>query len=107
MNDSIAEIEEQRLEVLERQAALFGPRTEPHILIELAELKHKNRAKSVRKAYVNNLDYDFLMDVMSATLIRFNVDQQKRKNRQLIHDIWMVVITLISFGTLIIVLTRL
>ena len=105
MDNSIGDIEDQRYELLERQAAIFGPKTDPAILIEMAELKHKKRATGTRKAYVNNLDYDFLMDVVSATLVRFNVDQHKRKTRQLLYDIWMGAITIMALVTLVLVLT--
>ena|SRR3982750_213824 len=107
MDDTVEIIETRRLEVLEKQAALYGPQTEPSILIEIAELKHKKRnTNTERKAFVNKLDYDFLMDVVSATLIRFNTDQQKRRARQLLQDAWMIAITVIALVTLILQLMR-
>ena len=114
MDGTIEEIEARRLDALLHQAALYGPQTEPSILIEIAELKHKKRGVSeTRKAYVNNLDYDFLMDVVSATLVRFNQietalsdDQKKRYLRQLLHDIWMITITVIVFLTLLLQLLK-
>jgi hypothetical protein len=102
MDESVAEIESRRLEVLEKQAALYGPQTEPHILIEIAELKHKQRTgpEAQRRAFVSNLDYDFLMNVMSSVLIRFNTDKSERWKRQLRQDIWMIVITVVVVAQL-------
>ena len=105
MND-IGEIEEQRLHELEKQAARFGPQTEPAILIEIQELKHKRRAVTTvtRRDFVSGLDYDFLMNVVAAALLRLGVveaallsDGRKRFIRQLIHDLWMVTITIMVF----------
>lgn len=103
MEDSIEVIENRRLLALQEQAALYGPRTDAAILIEIADLKHKKRTSgsAERRQFVSNLDYTFLMDVVSATLIRFNTDQFSRRRRQLLMDIWMIAITVISLVTLI------
>ncbi len=81
---------------------MFGPQTEPAILIEIQELSHRQLTSTVtpRRQFVNQLDYDFLMNTVAATLLRFNVivetmndDKKKRLPRQLVHDVWMVAIT--------------
>lgn len=102
MDNRVEEIESRRLDRLEEQAALYGPQTDPSILIEIAELKSKRRHSSTaeRRQFVSGLDYQFLMDVVAAALVRLGVveknqaaDDKKRHLRQLIHDIWMVAIT--------------
>ena len=104
MNDTVEGIEAHRLEELEKQAALHGPLTPPHILIEIQELKHKNRASSgmTRRQLVGGLDYDFLMNVVAAALVRLGqVETNQAKDlasrwlRQLIHDAWMLIMTVI------------
>jgi hypothetical protein len=114
MDDTTEQIEIKRLRYLERQAALYGPMTEPAILIEIQDLKHKNRASSgmSRRDLVGGLDYDFLMNVVAAALVRLGaVESSLSKNdrqrwlRQLIHDLWMVTITIIVFVTLLLQLT--
>lgn len=109
MND-IGEIEEQRLHELEKQAARFGPQTDPAILIEIQELKHKRRAvtTATRRDFVSGLDYDFLMNVVAAALLRLGVvetnlnnNDRRRMLRQLIHDFWMIAMSVIVVITLI------
>lgn len=102
MDRTVEEIEDLRLKELQKQAAIFGPQTEPAVLIEIQELSHRQHASSgtTRRQFVNQLDYDFLMNTVAATLLRFNVivetmndDKKKRIPRQLVHDVWMVAIT--------------
>jgi len=109
MDDTTEQIEIKRLRALERQAALYGPQTEPSILIEIQELKHKNRASSglSRREMVGGLDYDFLMNVVAAALVRLGqVEANQAKDlasrwlRQLIHDAWMLIMTVIVVVTL-------
>lgn len=109
MDDTTEQIEIKRLRALERQAALYGPMTEPAILIEIQELKHKNRASSglSRREMVGGLDYDFLMNVVAAALVRLGAvessltrNDRSRYTRQLVHDIWMVTITIMVFLSL-------
>jgi hypothetical protein len=106
MDDTTEQIEIKRLRYLERQAAQYGPRTEPSILIEIQDLKHKNRASSgmSRREMVGGLDYDFLMNVVAAALVRLGQVETSLKNndksrhvRQLVHDLWMVAITTMVF----------
>lgn len=106
MDDTVEEIEDRRLKMLEQQAAIYGPLTEPNILIQIQELKHKNRASSgvTRRQLVGGLDYDFLMNVVAAALVRLGAVESSLKNndrsrqvRQLIHDIWMITITIMVF----------
>jgi hypothetical protein len=106
MDGTTEEIETRRLGMLEQQAALYGPQTDPSILIEIQELKHKGRSNTVttRKHFVGGLDYDFLMNVVAAALVRLgSVEASLKSNdirrqwRQLIHDLWMVIITIMVF----------
>jgi hypothetical protein len=115
MDRTVEEIEDLRLKELQKQAAMFGPNTEPAILIEIQELTHKQRVIKgpTRREFVNQLDYDFLMNTVSATLLRFNTivealndDKKKRYLRQLIHDLWMITITIIVVVTLVLQLYR-
>lgn len=110
MDDEIEAIELRRLHELRKQASLHGPSTEPAILIEIQELQHKYRwlDKTNRKQLISNLDYDFLMNTVAAALMRLsavevnqNKDSQKRHVRQLLHDIWMVLITVLVLVVLI------
>lgn len=98
---NVREIELQRLAALERQAAQFGPHTEPSVLIEIQDLRHKypdNRWNwSIDHA---QLDYDFLMNTVAGTLQRlteherkFAAGEKRRLIRQLVYDIWMSAIT--------------
>lgn len=110
---TVAEIEQQRLEELEKQAALHGPMTEPAILIEIADLR--NKLPTVRPAqrggYVNELDFDLVRSTVASALIRLGIieanqtkDQASRWLRQAIHDAWMVAITIMVLLTLILTL---
>jgi hypothetical protein len=111
METSVAEIEGRRLDRLEQQAALYGPQTEPAILIEIAELR--NRTTKIRPmqrgGYVNELDFDLVRATVAAALIRLGViesnqakDQASRWLRQSIHDAWMIAITIMVFASLLI-----
>lgn len=102
-------IESQRLIKLQEQAALYGPQTDPAILIEIQELCHKRssgKAFRTPSAWLD-LDYDFLMNVVAAALVRLGSVETSLKNndrqrqlRQLIHDFWMVAMTAIVLITL-------
>jgi hypothetical protein len=109
MGSKVEEIEERRLRALEEQAALHGPMTPPAILIEIADLR--NRTPKLRPlqrgGFVNELDFDLVRATVAAALIRLGVietnqakDQASRSTRQLIHDIWMIVITIMVFASL-------
>ena len=109
MDTSVQEIEGRRLEKLEMQAALYGPQTEPSVLIEIAELRNRTTKTRPmqRGGYVNELDFDLVRATVAAALIRLGVieanqtkDQQSRWIRQLVHDIWMVAITVMVFLSL-------
>lgn len=113
MNYKKEEIESRRLDHLEEQAALYGPQTDPSILIEIAELKHKARHTQPdgRRAFVTALDFQFVMDVVAAALVRLGAvetllanNDNKRIIRQVIHDVWMCSITIIIFVILILVI---
>jgi hypothetical protein len=107
MDHTVEEIEDLRLKELRKQAAMFGPQTNPAVLIEIQELNNRQRAIT-RKQYVNQLDYDLLMNVVAAALVRLGAVEQALKNddkkrvlRQLIHDFWMVAMSVIVVITLI------
>jgi hypothetical protein len=110
----VEEIQGRRLDRLEQQAALYGPQTEPSILIEIAELRNKVRPTrgDQRGSFVNSLDFDLVRTSVAAALVRIGIieanqakDQSSRWIRQLIHDFWMVAITVIVVLTLILQLT--
>jgi hypothetical protein len=110
MNYTVEEIETRRLGHLEQQAALSGPQTDPAILIEIAELKHKarNNVTDGRRAFVTTLDFQFVMDVVAAALVRLGSveatlanNDKRRLLRQAIHDGWMLAMTVIVVITLI------
>lgn len=112
MDRSVEEIEDLRLKELEKQAALFGPQTDPAVLIEIQELKNR-QSKITRKQFINQLDYDFLMNVVAAALVRLGAvessltkNDRQRITRQLIHDLWMIVITIICFANLLLLLNQ-
>jgi hypothetical protein len=59
-----------------------------------------------RRQLVNNLDYEFLMDVVAAALVRLGAVEKLLHRRELIRDLWMIVITIIVFLTLIMQLVK-
>lgn len=109
MDRTVEEIEDMRLKELRKTAALMGPLTDPSILIEIQELSNRqNKGRSTdRRQFVNTLDYDFLMNTVAAALLRLNKiedvqarSEQERHWRQLLHDLWMIMITVIVFAVL-------
>jgi len=115
MDRSVEEIEDLRLKELRKQAAIYGPQTDPAILIEIQYLSNRQSVNnpSPRRQFVNQLDYDFLMNVVAAALLRLgevetNLSNNDRRRfiRQLIHDLWMVIITVICFANLLLLLHR-
>lgn len=108
MAESVAQAEQRRLEALQIQAATFGPHTDPAILIEIQELTRRNRGSTFieRRQLVNNLDYDFLMNVVAAALVRLNVLEQGLHKRAFIRDLWMIAISIMVFFILLIVLLK-
>ena len=115
MRESIRDIELRRLQELEKQAAMHGPRTEPSILLEIQDLHHRYPETRVsdRGFYMASLDYDFLMNVVASALMRVTElekqkieDDKDRYKRQVIQDVWKILITIICFMTLLIVLVN-
>lgn len=115
MDRSVEEIEDLRLKELRKQAALFGPQTDPAILIEIAELAGKGwqRTENKRGGYVNSLDFDLVRTTVAAALVRLKAvedilsnSDRKRILRQLIHDIWMIAITVMVFFILLMLLMQ-
>lgn len=105
--DEIATIELRRLAELEKQAARYGPQTDPATLIEIADLRNKHGRSTPNVTIAERrsnqaLDYDFLMNTVAAALQRLTVieglvlgDQAKRPLHQLINMAWMLAITAI------------
>jgi hypothetical protein len=98
--DDVASIELRRLAELEKQAALYGPQTEPAVLIEIQELRHKHGAPArfVRPPGGRDarLDYDFLMNTVAAALqrvaaieIRNTKEDADRPRRQFVLNLWL------------------
>ena len=102
----IAAIETRRLAELEKQAALYGPQTEPAVLIEIADLRNKYGRPSTTVAERRSnaaSDYEFMMNVIAAALQRLTVIEQlvlgerdKRPYHQAINMAWMLTITFLS-----------
>jgi hypothetical protein len=103
MDESIEQIETRRLLALQAQAATFGPHTDPSVLIEIQDLTRRNRGSRFdeRRQLVNNLDYDFLMNVVAAALVRLGAVETALHRRAFIRDLWMLTITVIVFVSLI------
>jgi hypothetical protein len=108
LEDRVPEIESRRLRALREQAATYGPHTDPSVLIEIQDLgrRNKRRMPNDRRQLVNNLDYEFLMDVVAAALVRLGAVEKLLHRRELIRDLWMIVITIIVFLTLIMQLVK-
>jgi hypothetical protein len=108
MEESIQEIETRRLLALQAQAATFGPHTDPAILIEIQDLTRRNRGSTFieRRQLVNNLDYDFLMNVVAAALVRLGTAEDILKQRTTIQNLWMITITILVIFSLLLQLYR-
>lgn len=108
MEESIEEIENRRLTALQIQAATYGPHTDPAILIEIQDLSRKQHKtpRIERRQLINNLDYDFLMNVVAAALVRLGAVETALHKRELIRDLWMITITVIVFLTLLLQLLK-
>lgn len=108
MENRESEINNRRLQLLQEQAAIYGPHTDPAVLIEIQDLgrKRQRRPANDRRQLVNNLDYEFLMDVVAAALVRLGAVERHLHKRELIRDVWMILITLMVFFTMIMVLVR-
>jgi hypothetical protein len=103
----IAAIEERRLAELEKQAALYGPQTDPAVLIEIADLRRKYARQAPNATVADRrsnatLDMEFVMSMIAAALQRITVieslvlnDQAKRPLHQAINMAWMTAITLL------------
>jgi hypothetical protein len=115
MDDDVQAIELRRLTELQKQAALTGPHTPPHVLIEIQDIQNRYphvRPRRADRAY-SVLDYDFLMNTVAAALERITkieqhglAERDSRVNRQLLHDAWMIAITVIALVNLVLLLTR-
>jgi hypothetical protein len=108
MEESIEEIEKRRLLALQAQAAKLGPHTDPAVLIEIQDLTRRNRGSTFveRRQLVNNLDYDFLMNVVAAALVRLRAVEISLHRRALVRDLWMLAISVMVFVTLVLQLLK-
>ena len=117
MTDEIEEIDLRRLTELRKQAALLGPHTDPAILIEIQDLNNKHAhpggSRATRSSTRTTNDYDLLLNIVASGLQRLTMieqqvrrDASKRITRQLIHDIWMIFISVIALVNLILLLSR-
>lgn len=110
----IKTLELRRLRELEKQAARDGPHTAPAVLIEIQDIYNKYPDARRPGGRDNSaLDYDFLMNAVAAALQRITLLEERdddniksRINRQFIHDLWMIIITVTAFATLLLVLTQ-
>jgi hypothetical protein len=104
--DDVAAIELRRLAELEKQAALRGPQTEPAVLVEIQDLRHKYGTSTSRFVRPpggrdRTIDFDFLMNTVSAALQRVAAiekhqeqDGKARNTRQLVLNIWLGAISM-------------
>jgi hypothetical protein len=108
VSQRVTEIESRRLDHLLEQAAAYGPHTDPSVLIEIQDLdrKRKRRPADDRRQLVNNLDYEFLMNVVAAALVRLGAVEKLLHKRELIRDLWMLVITIMMVLIMIMQLTH-
>lgn len=108
----IRSLEIKRLRELEKKVALFGPHTEAAIFVEIQSLYNKYPDARIAPAgRERQRDLDFLMNVVAAGLQRltqleerFQADATKRIPRQLVHDLWMLAVTVLMFVLLFLVL---
>lgn len=107
-DQSVEELETRRLIALQAQAATFGPHTDPAVLIEIQDLSRKVRPapRVDRRQLINNLDYDFLMNVVASALVRLGAVEELLHRRALVRDLWMLAITIIVFVSLLLQLYK-
>ncbi len=86
---SVRDIDIKRLGELEKQAALFGPHTEPAILIEIQTLRDKYpdapRAIQDWRRRDQELDFSFLMNTVAAALKRLS--RVEERDEQLAREL--------------------
>lgn len=99
--DDIAQIELRRLAELEKQAATYGPSTEPAVLIEIQELRHKHGTspgRFVRPAGQRDkqIDVDYLVNMVAGMFRRLIAIEDRntkedatRPRRQMVLNIWL------------------
>lgn len=71
--EEIRQIELRRLHELEKKAAIYGPQTDPAILIEIQELRtkhpHEPRNGGTGRSVLQS-EFDFLANTVGASLVR-------------------------------------
>lgn len=115
--EDIAPIELRRLAELEKVAAVHGPGTEPAVLIEIQDLRHKyglapgQRTLDARRR--SDLEYDFLMNTVAAALQRLTAiegrmgaDEAGRTRRQRILDIWLGALSALVLAHLVLTIVQ-
>lgn len=114
METTYAEIramELRRLRELMKVQAQHGPQTDPGVLIEIQDLRNKYpEVREVGRGRADS-DYELLMNVVAAALQRLTLleqhntaDDKARQWHQLVNRLWMLLITIIVFATLMLVL---
>lgn len=108
--DEVAQMELRRLRELEKQAAIHGPQTEPAVLIEIQDLRHKYGALTGPTAALRfvrppgqrdpQIDYDLLVYNVSGMFRRILAIEERngkedstRPRRQNILNIWLAAIS--------------
>jgi hypothetical protein len=83
--DDIRQIELRRLRELEKQAALYGPNTEPEILIEIQDLhfKYPNEPRGDQRRGTPDRtraqsEFDYLLNTVAAALSRITHIEQRQ-----------------------------
>jgi len=104
----IADAELERLQMLELQAAQHGPLTPVHILIEIAELRNKVHKGPTpeRKIFLNQLDYDFVMNVVAAALVRLSALESALQTSTKRRDLVLLGIAVMIFAVLVLLLLQ-
>jgi hypothetical protein len=111
-SNDVRELELRRLHELELQAARYGPHTDPGIFIEIQELRTKYPyLRNGRSEDYGREEFLLLLNQVAGMLIRVTEleeavsgSEHSRRTRQLVHDLWMIAITIIVFATLLLVL---
>lgn len=91
----IRDIELSRLAQLEKQAALFGPHTEPAILIEIQELRNRHGMATApsygRRRTDQMLDFDFLMNTVAQALQRITAVEVKQRASEVVRNAFYII----------------
>lgn len=107
-DEAIKAIELRRLAVLEQQRAYGGIDTDPKVLLEIADLRHKYGAEATAVSRDANPgqenrdprtirdlwnEVDFLRTMIGSALRRMNEDAAARLPHQRLYMVWMAAIS--------------